>query len=84
MGLGLAVVILAAVAAGFAAFAASKADSSTAMSFALVLAVAGGAVYIGAEGDTRLLGVGLLLIAVFSATGALVAAQKTRRDHTPR
>ena len=45
MGLGLVVMILVAVAGGFAAFTASKADSSTAMSVALVFAVAGGAVY---------------------------------------
>lgn len=84
MGLGLVVLILVAVAAGFAAFAASKAETSTAMSFALVLAVAGGAVYIGAEGDVRLLGMGLLLVAVFSATGALLAARTPRGDQTPR
>lgn len=84
VGIGLVVLILVAVAAGFAAFTASKAESSTAMSFALVLAVAGGAVYIGAEGDVRLLGIGLLLVAVFSATGALLAVRTTQRDHTAR
>jgi uncharacterized membrane protein YGL010W len=80
MGLGLLVAILVAVAAAFAAFTASKAESSTAMSFALVLAVAGGAVYIGAESDMRLVGGGLLLVAVFSATGALLATRTTRTN----
>lgn len=84
MGLGLVVLILAAAAAGFAAFTVSKTDSSTAMSFALVLAVAGGAVFIGAEAEARLLGVGLLLVAVFSATGALLAARTTQQDHAAR
>ena len=85
MGLGLVVAILVAIAAGFAAFVASRADSAAGMGFALVMAVAGGAVYIGAEGDARLIGSGLLLIAVFSAVGALISATRAARaDHTPR
>ena len=85
MGLGLVVLILVAVAAGFAAFTASKADPTTAIGFGLVTAIAGGAVYVGGEGDVRLIGVGLLLVSVFSATAALLAARTTRtRDRTPQ
>lgn len=80
MGLGLVVLLLALVAAGFAAYTAFKADAATAMSFALVMAVAGGAVYIGAEGDGRFIGAGLLLVSVFSATGALLARRSTRTE----
>lgn len=55
---------------------ARSADPMAVLGFAVVLTIAGGAGLVGAEGDGRLLGVLVILLAVVTAATAVVSTSR--------